>query len=135
MIRNLVCLIASVGFAFSGTAAKPTVQGQYSAATDTQIDQTLKMKLAKSKVGADHFKFRVQGGVVYWEGSTNVIQHKGVATRMARTAGAKAVVNNIQITEAAKAKARANLESGRRRAQVKRGEARSDPRNEASRQK
>jgi hypothetical protein len=38
-----------------------------------------------------------------------VIQHKGAATRMARTAGAAQVVNNIQISASAKAKAAANL--------------------------
>jgi hypothetical protein len=135
VIRNLVCLVASVALAFSGTATIPAAKAQYSAATDSQIDQAIKIKLAKSKIGADHFKFRVQGGIVYWEGTTNVMQHKGAATRMAKTAGARAVVNHIQISDAAKAKARANLETGRRRAQVKRGDARSDPRTEAARQK
>lgn len=135
MIRNLVCLIASVGLAFSAAPVKTSPQGQYSAASDAQIDQTLKMKLAKSKIGADHFKYRVQGGVVYWDGKTDVMQHKGAATRMARTAGARAVVNNIQISEAAKARARANLETGRRRAQIRRGDERSEPRNEAARKK
>ena len=91
--------------------------------SDAQIDATIRMKLAKSKIGADHFKFHVQNGVVTIEGKTDVVQHKGAATRMARTSGALAVVNQIQISEAAKEKARANLESGRRRAQIKRGEA------------
>ena len=71
------------------------------------------------------FTVRVQGGVAYWEGSTNVVQHKGAATRMAKTAGAKKVVNNIKVSDAAKETASANLEQGRRRAQVKRGDARS----------
>lgn len=84
------------------------------------------MKLAKSKIGADKFQFHAQGGVVTIEGKTDVIQHKGAATRMARTAGAVAVVNHIQISEAAREKAAKNLETGRRRAQVKRGEARSE---------
>ncbi len=77
--------------------------------TDAQIDATIRAKLAKSKIGKDGFKFRVQHGVVTWEGSTNVIQHKGSATRMARTSGATQVVNNIQISASAKAKAAANL--------------------------
>jgi hypothetical protein len=54
-----------------------------------------------------------------------VVQHKGTATRMAKTAGAVAVVNHIQISDAAKQKAAANLAKGRRRAQVTRGEPRS----------
>ncbi|HLH02078.1 MAG TPA: BON domain-containing protein [Bryobacteraceae bacterium] len=77
--------------------------------SDAQLEATIRAKLAKSKVGKDGFKFHVQHGVVTWEGTTNVIQHKGAATRMARTAGASQVVNNIQISAAAKAKAAANL--------------------------
>jgi hypothetical protein len=77
--------------------------------SDSQIDATIRAKLAKSKIGKDGFKFHVQHGVVTWEGSTNVIQHKGSATRMARTAGATQVINNIQISGAAKEKAAANL--------------------------
>lgn len=38
-----------------------------------------------------------------------MIQHKGSATRMARTAGATQVINNIQISASAKATATANL--------------------------
>ena len=64
------------------------------------------------------------GGVVTLEGKTDVIQHKGSATRMARTAGAREVRNKIQIGDAARKAAADNLEKGRRRAQVKR----SDPR-------
>jgi hypothetical protein len=82
--------------------------------------------LAKSKIGADGFKVHVQGGVATWEGRTDVIQHKGAATRMAKTAGAVAVVNHIQISDAARQRASDNLEKGRRRAQIKRGEARSE---------
>ena len=62
--------------------------------------------------------------MAYWEGTTAVVQHKGSATRMAKSAGAKRVVNNIKITDAAKWKAAENLQQGRRRAQVKRGEPR-----------
>jgi len=43
---------------------------------------------------------------------------------MAKSAGAKAVVNNIKVSDEAKENAAGNLEQGRRRAQVKR----SDPR-------
>jgi hypothetical protein len=55
-----------------------------------------------------------------------VIQHKGVATRLAKGGGAAAVANHIQISEAAREKAAGNLEAGRRRVQVKRGDARSE---------
>lgn len=93
--------------------------------TDAQIEAAIRLKLAKSKIGADKFQFHVQGGVATIEGHTDVIQHKGAATRMAKTAGAIAVSNHIQISEAARERASANLEKGRRRAQIKRGDARS----------
>jgi hypothetical protein len=94
--------------------------------TDVQIEAAIRAKLAKSKIGADKFRFRVQGGVATIEGNTNVMQHKGAATRMAKAAGAVAVNNHIQISDAAKKKAAENLATGRRRAQVKRGDARSE---------
>ena len=87
----------------------PTATQRTATPTDAQIDATIRAKLAKSKIGKDGFKFRVQRGVVTWEGTTGVIQHKGSATRMARTAGAVQVINNIQISESAKEKATANL--------------------------
>jgi hypothetical protein len=89
---------------------------------DKAIEQKIRAKLATSKVGKDGFTVRVQGGIAYWDGSTDVIQHKGAATRMAKTAGARAVVNNIKIGDAAKQKAADNLDQGRRRAQVKRSD-------------
>jgi hypothetical protein len=91
--------------------------------SDAQIEQMIKFKLAKSKIGADKFTIRVQGGVAFWEGKTNVIQHKGAATRMAKTAGAVAVVNNIQISEAARMKAAHNLSGTVPKATVKRADA------------
>ena len=92
--------------------------------TDTAINASIKERLARSKIGKNGFKYKVSGGIVTWEGKADVIQHKGAATRMAKSAGARAVVNNIQISDAAKAKAKANLDTGRRRVQV----TRSDPR-------
>src|ERR1051325_10388192 len=94
--------------------------------SDAQVEAAIRAKFAKSKINADKFQVHVQGGVATIEGRTDVIQHKGVATRLAKTGGASAVNNRIQISETAREKAAANLEKGRRRAQIKRGEARSD---------
>jgi BON domain len=96
--------------------------------TDAQLETLIRAKFAKSKINSDKFRVRVQGGIATIEGRTDVMQHKGVATRLARTAGALAVNNHIELSDAAKAKAAGNLEQGRRRAQVKRGEPRSAPR-------
>jgi hypothetical protein len=131
---RLLILAALLALSILGQSAKTTVsnptvkkpppaQGT-SASEDKAIEATIRAKLDKSKIGKDGFKVHVQGGVATWEGSTGVLQHKGAATRMAKSAGAKAVVNNIKVSDEAKEKAAANLDQGRRRAQVKR----SDPR-------
>jgi hypothetical protein len=111
-------------------AAAPAHQRPPAAAapklTDQQLEALIRAKFAKSKIDEDKFTVRVQGGVATIEGHTGIIQHKGVATRLARTAGAVAVNNHIQISDAARAKAAGNLEKGRRRVQVERGDSRSD---------
>src|ERR1039458_5473213 len=94
--------------------------------SDKEIEAAIRAKFAKSKINADKFQVHVQGGVATIEGHTEVVQHKGVATRLAKTGGALAVNNRVQTSDAAKKKAAANLDEGRRRAQVKRGDARSD---------
>ena len=106
-------------------AAKGGVPPQGTTAEqDKQIEAAIRAKLAKSKIGKDGFTVHVQGGVAIWEGTTNVVQHKGSATRMAKAAGARVVVNNIKVSDSAKEKASENLDQGRRRAQI----TRSDPR-------
>jgi hypothetical protein len=78
--------------------------------TDAQIERNIKARLARSKMsGKERFTVSVQDGVATLEGKTSVIQHKGVATRLARLGGALAVQNHIQISEEAKAKAAAGL--------------------------
>jgi hypothetical protein len=94
--------------------------------SDAQLEAAIRAKFAKSKINSDKFTVRVQGGVATIDGRTDVLQHKGVATRMCRTAGAAAVNNRVQISDAAKAKAAGNLEQGRRRVQVKREDPRSE---------
>src|ERR1700729_2082280 len=69
--------------------------------TDAQIEAGIRIKLAKSKIGPDKFRFKVQGGVATIEGKTDIIQHKGAATRIAHTAGATGVNNHIEISDAA----------------------------------
>ena len=105
------------------TKTAPAASGA-SANQDKQIEDAIRAKLAKSKIGQDGFKVRVQGGVAYWDGSTTVLQHKGAATRMAKSAGVRLVVNNIKVSDAAKQKATDNLTQGPRPAQLKRTEPR-----------
>jgi hypothetical protein len=91
--------------------------------TDAQLEAAIRAKFAGSKSAAK-FTVKVQGGVATIEGKTDVVQHKAAATRMAKTAGAVAVSNKVQVSDAGKKKASGNLEEGRRRAQVKRSETR-----------
>ncbi len=86
---------------FSADAkSKPatTTTASHANVTDAQLDSAIRTKLAKSKIGKDGFRFHVLHGVVTWDGNTEVGQHKGAATRMARSSGATQVVNNIQVS-------------------------------------
>lgn len=98
------------------------------AASDVALEKAIRARFAASKIAADKFEVHVQGGVATLEGKTEVLQHKGTATRLARAAGPAQVMNRIQVSEAARARSAANLAQGRRRAQIKRGEGRSAPR-------
>ncbi len=98
MFRLFVLPILAAGLLFSAPASNPKVATPAAAhVTDAQLESAIRAKLAKSKIGKDGFKFKVARGIVTWEGSTQIPQHKGAATRMARTAGAVDVVNNIQV--------------------------------------
>ena len=102
--------------ASAGTLTKSHSTAQFS---DAEIEANIKAKLAKSKIGKDGIQVHVKNRVATWTGSTNVMQHKGAATRMAKTAGAVQVVNNIKVSDSEKARAAGNLAGEPRRVQVK----------------
>jgi BON domain len=114
-ILQILLVVLTVLSVPSRTPASTAPASAHSAAvhagsvSDAQIQQTIQTRLAKSKIGKDGFRFHVSHGVVTWEGTTGVVQHKGSATRMAKAAGATQVVNNIQVSAAAKAKAAQSL--------------------------
>ena len=112
------------------SVAPARAAASHSAQTDAQLEKAIRERFAESKIAEDKFEVHVQGGQATITGNTNVLQHKGTATRLAHAAGATDVVNNVEPSEEARQKATANLAKGRRRAQVKRGEtsARSEPR-------
>jgi hypothetical protein len=108
-LKNLsILLLFATGMPIYAAAA---VQNKPHTApsSDAAIEQSIHTRLARSKIAAEKFQFKVQGGVVTIEGKTNVIQRKGAATRMARAAGATLVVNKIVISDEARQKAAANL--------------------------
>ena len=110
-MKNLQNLAILLLFAPGMPVYAATVQNKPHTATasDAAIEQSIHTRLARSKIAAEKFQFKVQGGVVTIEGKTNVIQRKGAATRMARAAGATQVVNKIIISDEARQKAAANL--------------------------
>jgi hypothetical protein len=123
-LAMLVAGVASGGDTRPVTAATAR---KSPALSDTQLETAIRARLASSKINVNHFQVHVKGGIATIEGNTDVIQHKGVATRLAKSSGAVAVNNLVRISEAAKQKAAANLAKGRRRAQLKREEPRSTP--------
>ena len=70
--------------------------------TDSQIQSDFRMRLGRSKLATDGIQVRVKGGVATLTGKTSIVQHKGSATRMAKSAGAHQVVNQIEISAAAR---------------------------------
>jgi len=105
-------------------ASRSVASAAGSRLSDSQLEAIIRAKFAKSK-SANKFTVRVQGGVANIEGKTDVVQHKGAATHMAKSAGAIAVNNHVVVSDAARQKVAGNLETGRRRAQIKRGDPRS----------
>ena len=99
-------------------AADGTTKPAGPALSDAAIEGDIRARFARSKIASNHFQVKVQGGVATIDGTASVIQHKGVATRMARSAGAQRVVNRIKISDAARQKAVDQL-GGTKRASVK----------------
>jgi hypothetical protein len=90
-------------------AAAPPRAKPAAAVSDSSIEQNIRGRFAKSKIAEDKFTVRVQGGVAIVEGRTNVIQRKGVATRLAKAGGARSVDNRIRIADDARTKAAEKL--------------------------
>ncbi|MBL8173274.1 MAG: BON domain-containing protein [Bryobacterales bacterium] len=115
----LLFLALSIALAAAPPAAKPSPSAVKPAVSDSEIEQNLRARLARSKLASSNIQVAVKSGIATLDGQVSVIQHKGVATRMAKSAGAKQVVNRIKISEAARQKAAQQL-SGARPVTVKR---------------
>jgi hypothetical protein len=103
----LVLAVAMAGLSQAALVAKPNAV--IARLPDAQIERNIRAKFTKSKINAEHFTVSVLNGIATIGGKTNVIQHKGVATRLAKTGGALAVRNNIQVSDEARSKAAAKL--------------------------
>lgn len=111
----VVWVTAALGWAEAPAGPKPAPQRQ-----DERIEAAIRARFAKSKIAQNNFRVRVEKGVATLEGRTDVIQHKGTATRLAKSAGAVRVVNRIEVSQAARNRAARRGSRTRPRAQVKR---------------
>jgi osmotically-inducible protein OsmY len=102
-MRVLLALAVMAGLAFAAPAR-----------TDAEIEADIKARMAKSKIAANNFQVKVRGGTATLTGKTDIVQHKGVATRLAKNAGAAQVVNNIEIGGAARQQAADRLVNARK---------------------
>ena len=124
----LVAVVSAAQTARTSPARKQTAAehartgGPAPTMPDAQLEKAIQERFAKSKIAVNKFQVRVQGGTATIEGRTDVIQHKGTATRLAKVVGATAVVNKVQLSDQARQKASGQLATGRRRAQITRSE-------------
>ena len=104
-------IFLALGWIFAAMlpAAAPPRAKTAPAASDTVIEQNIRARFEKSKISEDKFTVRVQGGVAIVEGTTSIIQRKGVATRLAKAGGATSVDNRIRIADDARATAAEKL--------------------------
>src|SRR5260370_40159980 len=83
----------------ASTTAKKSAPSGHTASNDAEMEKAIRVKLAASKISVDTFEVHVQGGVATLTGKTDVLQHTGTPTRLARNAGAAKVVTKIQESE------------------------------------
>jgi hypothetical protein len=121
--HRLIALSVAILIGLAAGGQTPARQGSKPPLTDAGLENAIRQRFARSKCAEDKFTVRVQGGVATIEGKTSVVQRKAAATRMAKAAGARQVINKVEVSEAARQQASATLATGRRRAQVKRSEA------------
>lgn len=77
--------------------AKPAKTAKTVPTDDAGIQQCIQERLSKTKMAGEGFQAAVSGGTATFTGSTKVAGHKGGVSGLAKTCGAKSVVNNITI--------------------------------------
>lgn len=98
-------LIALLVFALSA--------GQDAPSTDAHLEECIRARLEQSNIDAEALDVRVSRGVATLHGYARTTQSKAAATRIARKAGARQVVNRIQVSEAAKSRSGQRMGRGR----------------------
>lgn len=69
---------------------------------DAALERAITQRFAKSAIASNGFTVSVSGGVATLRGSAKVAQHKGVATRLAKSVGAREVRNQIELAPSAR---------------------------------
>lgn len=70
--------------------------------SDEALERAIRQRFAKSAIASNGFAVSVSGGAATLRGVAQVAQHKGVATRLARSAGARQVRNEIELSPTAR---------------------------------
>lgn len=113
-MRILLLLLTLFGaFAAAPDGKKKSAPVVAASVPDAELEKAIRARFAKSKLASNNLQVIVKSGVATIDGQVSVVQHKGVATRMAKNAGAKQVVNRIKIDEAARQKAASQLTRAR----------------------
>jgi len=117
--RFLITAVMALSFAAALQPAEAPAKSQSKSAAaphwkDAELKKAIEQRFARSAIGVEKFKVEVNDGVVHITGKTEVIQHKGVATRLARSMGARSVKNDVEISAAAREKAAAQLGRGKK---------------------
>jgi hypothetical protein len=76
---------------------------------DAAILAKLKAKMSRSTLRSEAVEYKVENGVVLWSGTVKIPQRKGAATRMAKSSGAKKVLNRIVVQHTTPRTSNANL--------------------------
>jgi len=114
----LLAVSAALGQGTSPAPAAPPAAK--SAPSGAALERAIRARFARSKISADGFTVRVANGIAILEGRTDVPQHKGTATRLARSAGARKVDNRIEVTEQGRQKSSRRYRRPPRRVRVRR---------------
>ena len=84
---------------------------------DTELKKAIEERFARSAIASDRFRVEVNDGAARITGRTDVLQHKGVATRLAKAVGAKRVHNEVEVSQTARQKAAEPMARGKEAAQ------------------
>lgn len=87
----LVVMLLGGGIALNGQEGK----------SDEQLATEIRGRFTRSRIAKNGFRVAVRNGIATLSGETPIVQHKGTATRLARLAGAREVINEIVVTRKA----------------------------------